>query len=201
MAGFDWGPGGDGAAEAFFEGDGGGEVEQSLRFGNVGDGMTDIAGSFWAVFDAGGYTEEGGEDFEQGVQRDPGSRSGFEDVPGGCGFFDCEQIGANDVCDVDEIAGLFAIAIDDGGTVGHDGFDEFGDDRGVGGRGRLAGSVDIELAQGDGFESVRLVEHTAEVFGGEKLLGEIGPVIVRKHYLDRLITNGLYRHLVPPTTD
>lgn len=61
-----------------------------------------------------------------------------------------EEVGMDDVVDVGEVAGLLAVAVDEGGFAGGDGFGEGGDDGGVGGVGVLARAEDVEVTEGDG---------------------------------------------------
>ncbi len=60
----------------------------------------------------------------------------------------------NGVGDRGEVAGLGAVAIDEGFLPFENGFDEAGDDGGIGGIGALPRTEDIEIAEGDAGDAV-----------------------------------------------
>ena len=78
-----------------------------------------------------------------------------------------QDVGIDHIPDEGEVPRLLAIVVDDGRPVIERCPDEQGDDRGVLGIRVLPRSVDIEVPEADGGESVHPVEHLTVVFAGQ----------------------------------
>src|SRR5579864_2710193 len=102
------------ALEAFFEEDGGFVAEKFLGKANVGEGVADVAfaGGFVFCFEslARGFLKH----LENLVERDGVAGADVEGSAGGAGGFAGENVGLDGVVHVGEVAGLFAVAEDDG---------------------------------------------------------------------------------------
>ncbi len=107
-----------------------------------------------------------------------------EDAAGGdfAGGEAGEEVGADGVVDVVEVAAGEAVAEDGGGFAGHHFVGELGDDAGVGRVGGLAGAEDVEVAEADALEAIGSVEGLDVVLAGE-LLDGVGREGTREHVL------------------
>ena len=78
-----------------------------------------------------------------------------------------QDVGVHYIGDECKVPALGAVAVDDGLTVFHEGFYKFRDDGRVLRCGILIGTEHIEVAQGDGLESVETVEDPHVVLTGK----------------------------------
>ena len=114
-----------------------------------------------------GAAEDVAKDGDQAVEGDRGAGGDVVGADGRRRRGRRKEDRLDDVGNVDEVARLLAVAVEDRPLPGAEGVDEAGDGRGVGAARILAGTVDVEEAQGDGLETVRPPEDGAEVLTGE----------------------------------
>ena len=125
----------EGVGEAVVERDLGCPAEGGAGAADVRLGVANVAGTGRVVDDGDGATEEvaeGGDDLvEAGLLAAPDVEDGVGGAGGG-GDAGSLQIGADDIGDVDEVAGLFAVSVDAAGLPREGGAAEDGEDAGVG---------------------------------------------------------------------
>ncbi len=141
----------------------GGQIaEEGGSFGDIREGVADVAGTEIAVDGLGVFDFRVGgcqsvtDESEEAVERSAFSDGDVVDLVKGGGV--CggggENIGLDDVADEAEVAAGFAITVDENGFVVEQAGDPFGNDGGVGSVGILAGTEDIKVAEADGLEAV-----------------------------------------------
>src|SRR5262249_14518128 len=91
------------------------------------------------------------------IERDGAPGPDVEHHPSGCWDHRREYVNVGDVADIDEVARLLAIAVDDWCTALQRGCDEGGDDGRIGAMRILGGAEDVEVAQGDGLDAIECV--------------------------------------------
>src|SRR6266850_547682 len=130
-------------------------AEVASGFGDVGDGVADVAGAEVLVLRSAGLEvrimrqEAGAEYFEEGIQARAVAKADvvnlvdgvFADGGGG------EEVGLNHVFDVAEIAAGFAVAVDVDGLFFDHGRDPGGNYSGIRAVRILARAEDVEVAQ------------------------------------------------------
>lgn len=143
------------------------EAEIVLGAGDCGEGMLYVAGAVGfenGLYGCAHYVVDGLDELDKGETLSAG------DVVDFSGSIFCgagEDIGADVVIDIGKIPGLEAIAKDNRRFPLFDHADKFGDDGAVLGGWILFGAEDVEISEGDCFESVNLVEDPAIGFSTE----------------------------------
>jgi hypothetical protein len=111
-----------------------------------------------------GFVEGEGEAVGDGEDGGGFSGADVDDLAGGVGGLEGESAGEGDVFDVDEVALLEAVFVDEWWGVVEESGGEDGEDAGVGVGKGLAGAVDVEEAEGDGGDGVGAAGDEAEAF-------------------------------------
>src|SRR5882757_1303185 len=152
--------------------------------GDVGEGVLNVTGAFWAVDRLGSEAElagDGGVDLVEGVAF---SCTDVEDAAGSdvARSETGEEVGADGVVDEVEVAAGEAVAEDGGGFACHHLEGELGDDSRVRRVGGLAWAEDVEVTQADALKAVGAIGGLDVVLAGE-LLHSVGRQGTRKHVL------------------
>ena len=150
--------------DAVVEWDAGGEAV-GLEAADVGDAVADVArAEFFGDFGLDGAIEVFGEGFGDVQDTDGVASADVEDASVHFVTAGREEVGLDDVGDVSEVAGLVAVFEKDGWVAVEQAPGEDGGDAGVGVGKSLAGTVDVEVAQGDDGDVVGAAHGEAHFF-------------------------------------
>src|SRR2546426_5899920 len=136
-------------------------AEQPLRLPDIGDRMSNVAGSAGLVDGLDVDTEDRPDLSRELVQAGPDPAADVEDVAGRARMVGRAPVRVHDVRDVREVAALLAVAEDRGRPAGQQPGREAWDHGGVLRARVLARAEHVEVAERDCLGPVQLVEHPA----------------------------------------
>lgn len=111
----------DGFFEAVPEGDDGGVADEGLGFGDVGQGVFDVAGARGCVAWGDGVAGHVVNQLNDGIDGDFVAAGDVDHFAAGFRGAGGQQVGVDDVVDVGKVAALLAVAIDGRGLAAEDG--------------------------------------------------------------------------------